>query len=234
MAPLCSAGRTAIRGCEPQQICRPDTIARRRGSNKSARAATLIFTHNGAPQALVGCYGRLSDTIRPPDTPKKSMGQIAMARSRWLAEYDPCVGLAHSLAPSGTAGKRTRGGRSARAWRAGSIRPFAAVPPPPANDALAVTVEPFMPKLTLFELEKMICPVLANDPAALMPTPLPPPPVALMLAVITPAVFMPNVTPLLAANDTLPRVAEFAPAASPMPPPEVQLAVVQFGEEGYG
>src|SRR5208337_674338 len=31
------------------------TIARREGSKKSARAAT-IFIHNGAPQALVGCH----------------------------------------------------------------------------------------------------------------------------------------------------------------------------------
>ena len=36
------------------------TIARREGSDKSARAAT-IFIHNGAPQALVGC---LVDRIR--------------------------------------------------------------------------------------------------------------------------------------------------------------------------
>ena len=33
------------------------TIARCEGSDKSARAAT-IFIHNGAPQALVGCYVR--------------------------------------------------------------------------------------------------------------------------------------------------------------------------------
>ena len=32
------------------------TIARREGSDKSARAATPIFIHNGAPQALEGCY----------------------------------------------------------------------------------------------------------------------------------------------------------------------------------
>jgi len=32
------------------------TIARREGSDKSARAAT-IFIHNGAPQALVGSQG---------------------------------------------------------------------------------------------------------------------------------------------------------------------------------
>ena len=27
-----------------------------KGSDKSARAANTIFIHNGAPQALVGCY----------------------------------------------------------------------------------------------------------------------------------------------------------------------------------
>ena len=55
MVPLCSAGQTANRGRKPPQLCRPDTIARRQGSDKSARAATPIFIHNGAPQALVGC-----------------------------------------------------------------------------------------------------------------------------------------------------------------------------------
>ena len=52
MVPLCSAGRTANRGREPRQFYQPHTIARREGSDKSARAATPIFTHNGAPQAL--------------------------------------------------------------------------------------------------------------------------------------------------------------------------------------
>jgi hypothetical protein len=55
MVPLCSAGRTAIRGREPPQFYQPCTIARCEGSDKSARAAT-IFIDNGAPQALVGCH----------------------------------------------------------------------------------------------------------------------------------------------------------------------------------
>jgi hypothetical protein len=33
------------------------TVARCQGSDKSARAATPIFTHNGAPRALVGGLG---------------------------------------------------------------------------------------------------------------------------------------------------------------------------------
>jgi hypothetical protein len=70
MAPLCSAGRTAYRGREPPQFCQPHTIARCEGSDKSARAAT-IFIHNGAPQALVGCLGRL-----------RSLGQQAGAGTR--------------------------------------------------------------------------------------------------------------------------------------------------------
>ena len=56
MAPLCSAGRTPNRGRQPPQFCKPHTVARREGSDKSARAAT-IFIHNGAPQALVGSQG---------------------------------------------------------------------------------------------------------------------------------------------------------------------------------
>ena len=55
MVPLCSAGRTAFRGCEPPQRCQPQHDRPLRGSNKSARAAT-IFIHNGAPQALIGCF----------------------------------------------------------------------------------------------------------------------------------------------------------------------------------
>ena len=55
MVPLCSAGRTAIRGREPPQFYQPCAIARCEGSDKSARAAT-IFIDNGAPQALVGCH----------------------------------------------------------------------------------------------------------------------------------------------------------------------------------
>src|SRR5271156_4975743 len=54
MVPLRSAGRTAYRGRKPPQRCRPQHDRPSRGSDKSARPAT-IFIHNGAPQALVGC-----------------------------------------------------------------------------------------------------------------------------------------------------------------------------------
>ena len=58
MVPLCSAGRTAYRGCWPPQRCQPQHDRPSRGSDKPARAAT-IFIHNGAPQALVGCFDRV-------------------------------------------------------------------------------------------------------------------------------------------------------------------------------
>ena len=55
MVPLCSAGRTATRGRKPPQFCQPQHDHHCKGSNKSARAAT-IFIDNGALQALVGCH----------------------------------------------------------------------------------------------------------------------------------------------------------------------------------
>ncbi|HYA80268.1 MAG TPA: hypothetical protein VED87_04980, partial [Methylocystis sp.] len=45
------------RGCEPPQGCQSQHDRPSRGSDKSARAAN-IFIHNGAPQALVGCFDR--------------------------------------------------------------------------------------------------------------------------------------------------------------------------------
>ena len=54
MVPLCSAGRTAYRGRKPPQSCQPQHDRPWRDSDKPARPAT-IFTHNGAPQALIGC-----------------------------------------------------------------------------------------------------------------------------------------------------------------------------------
>ncbi len=59
MVPLRSAGRTAYRGRKPPQRCRPQHDRPSRGSDKSARPTT-IFIHNGAPQALVRCLGRLA------------------------------------------------------------------------------------------------------------------------------------------------------------------------------
>src|SRR5271157_1680360 len=55
MVPLCSAGRTAYRGRKPPQRCQPQHDRPWGDSDKPAYAAT-IFTHNGAPQALVGCF----------------------------------------------------------------------------------------------------------------------------------------------------------------------------------
>ena len=57
MVPLCSAGRTVYRGRKPPQRYQPQHDRPWRDSDKPARAAT-IFTHNGAPNALVGCLGR--------------------------------------------------------------------------------------------------------------------------------------------------------------------------------
>src|SRR5271156_4759919 len=54
MVPLCSAGRTVYRGRKPPQRFQPQHDRPWRASDKPARAAT-IFTHNGAPKALVGC-----------------------------------------------------------------------------------------------------------------------------------------------------------------------------------
>src|SRR5271157_5607699 len=54
MVPLRSAGRTAYRGREPPQRCQPRHGHPPRGSDNSARVAT-IFIYNGAPPALVGC-----------------------------------------------------------------------------------------------------------------------------------------------------------------------------------
>jgi hypothetical protein len=65
MVPLCSAGRTAYRGREPPQRCRPQHDRPSRGSGKSARAATF-FIHKGAPQALVGCLESMSASIEAP------------------------------------------------------------------------------------------------------------------------------------------------------------------------
>src|SRR5271166_3148681 len=56
MVPLRSAGRTAYRGREPPQRCQPRHGHPPRGSDNSARVAT-IFIYNGAPPALVGCLG---------------------------------------------------------------------------------------------------------------------------------------------------------------------------------
>src|SRR5271165_7173260 len=61
MVPLCSAGRTDFRGRKPPQYRQPQHDRPWRDSDKPARAAT-IFTHNGAPKALVGCLASsLSD-----------------------------------------------------------------------------------------------------------------------------------------------------------------------------
>ena len=57
MVPLCSAGRTVYRGRKPPQSYQPQHDRPWRDSDKPARAAT-IFTHNGAPKALVGCLKR--------------------------------------------------------------------------------------------------------------------------------------------------------------------------------
>jgi hypothetical protein len=56
MVPLCNAGRTVYRGRKPPQRFQPQHGRPWRASDKPARAAT-IFTHNGAPKALVGCLG---------------------------------------------------------------------------------------------------------------------------------------------------------------------------------
>ena len=58
MVPLCSAGRTVYRGRKPPQRFQPQHDRPWRASDKPARAAT-IFTHNGAPKALVGCLGAI-------------------------------------------------------------------------------------------------------------------------------------------------------------------------------
>ena len=62
MVPLCSAGRTVYRGRKPPQRFQPQHDRPWRASDKPARAAT-IFTHNGAPKALVGCLGTGASSV---------------------------------------------------------------------------------------------------------------------------------------------------------------------------
>ena len=63
MVPLCSADRCQSGLRSHRSFVSLSTIARREGSDKSARAAT-IFIHNGAPQALVGSQDQELDPVR--------------------------------------------------------------------------------------------------------------------------------------------------------------------------
>jgi len=55
MVPLAARAGLPLGVASHRSFVSLSTIARCEGSDKSARAAT-IFIHNGAPEALVGCY----------------------------------------------------------------------------------------------------------------------------------------------------------------------------------
>ncbi len=89
MVPLCGAGRTVIRGREPPQGLSASARSPRKGSDKTARPAT-IFIHNGAPPGRwLAVMGELSPCYRPvprnqtpcfPDRERRSATASADAR----------------------------------------------------------------------------------------------------------------------------------------------------------
>ena len=94
--------------------------AQRSGSIGRTLAAATGYARSALSSVFLYCCGKVNkrrnQLLWPPVRtrsdrqvrPTTSMGQIAMARSRWLAEHSRCASLAHSLALSRTAAVRTK------------------------------------------------------------------------------------------------------------------------------